>query len=503
VHRLAIRQDALVEAGVDQRSEVGLAGPVVGEREGVDDEPAGGLRRQRRHGGVVEPAIGTAGEELVTVDQPWQGHGFGPERVDDVAIVDDVGTAAIAVAAAARQGDHVRPAEEDLEPVVVDAHPQPVADEPRRHGVEDPAEHEAARGGDGDHDLLAVLGAALRQGSERRALGVDAAAVAGVAAADQGIDEAAVVGEGVEVAGAAQQQRILERSLQMAVGGLDRAVLMGDAAVVAAGGHAVVVAKRGIADRPVFFDLRREVAERRREAVAAMLARRAAEGPERVLETRGERHEALAAEHDMGVLEAAESEAEVIEPVGQRYAGNGDAEGAHVGEVRQAEPAGLVDLAEDHLALGAVQRPPLADAPLQRPPDPGAEVGMPPQQLLEQSHRPQPWARLEQGDDFGVEDLRQRIGPPPAARDTLLRRRTRVMLDAVAGSRAEPGTGGGDGDRGGRAMRHEEPHLVIGHMAAGHAGSSEQGKHPHSPTGRDHHARRPRPAPGTSGPNLR
>jgi hypothetical protein len=49
-----------------------------------------------------------------------------------------------AVAAAARQGHQGRAAEEDVDPIVVDAHLQPVADEARRDRVEDPAEHEAA-----------------------------------------------------------------------------------------------------------------------------------------------------------------------------------------------------------------------------------------------------------------------------------------------------------------------------------------------------------------------
>jgi hypothetical protein len=121
-----------------------------------------------------------------------------------------------------KRSPYRRAAEEDLEPVVVEAHAQPVADEPRGHAVEDAAEHEAAGGSDGDHDLLAVLGAALRQGLQRGPLGVDAPAVAGVAAADQGVDEAAVVGEAVEVARAAQQQRVLEGALQVAAGGVDR-----------------------------------------------------------------------------------------------------------------------------------------------------------------------------------------------------------------------------------------------------------------------------------------
>ena len=130
--------------------------------------------------------------------------------MDDVAVVDDMGAAAVAVAAAARQGHQMRAAEEDLEAVVVDAHPQPVADQARGHGVEDAPEHEAAGRGDGDHGLFAILGPPGRQRPQHGALGVDALAVAGVAAADQFVDEAAVVLDRVEVARAAQQQRVLD-----------------------------------------------------------------------------------------------------------------------------------------------------------------------------------------------------------------------------------------------------------------------------------------------------
>ena len=56
-----------------------------------------------------------------------------------------------------------------------------------------------------------------------------------------------------------------------------------------------------------------------------MLQRRAAERPQRILQSLGQRHEALAAEHDMGVLPARESQAEVIEPMIERHAGDADA----------------------------------------------------------------------------------------------------------------------------------------------------------------------------------
>ena len=70
-----------------------------------------------------------------------------------------------------------------------------------------------------------------------------------------------------------------------------------------------------VAPGQVLLRLAIEVAERRRQAVAAMLFRHAAQRPQRVLQAFGERHEALAAEHHMGMLEAREGEPEVIEPV--------------------------------------------------------------------------------------------------------------------------------------------------------------------------------------------
>lgn len=315
-------------------------------------------------------------------------------------------------------------------------------------------------------------------GPQHGALGVDALAVAGVAAADQFVDEAAVVLDRVEVARAAQQQRVLDGALEMAVGGLDHPILMGQPAVVAAGCHTVMAAQAGIPGGPVLLDLRGEIVEGGREAVAAVLARRAAEGPERVLHPGGQGYEALAAEHDIGVLEAAEGEAEVVEAVRQRRSRHRHADVRHVGEVGEAEPARLVGLAEDHLPLRPVQRPPLANAPLERPPHPGAQLGMPAHQLLEDGDRPQARARLQHGNDLGVEDDGQGIGPPSLARRALLGGQARVLRNAVAGGGAEPRPGGGNRDRVGRSVLHEEPHLVIGHMAAGHERSSEAEKAP-------------------------
>jgi len=41
----------------------------------------------------------------------------------------------------------------------------------------------------------------------------------------------------------------------------------------------------------------------------------------------------------------------VVEPVIELFAGDGDAEVGHVGKVRQPHPAGLMNLAENHLLV--------------------------------------------------------------------------------------------------------------------------------------------------------
>ena len=127
--------------------------------------------------------------------------------------------------------------------------------------------------------------------------------------------KAAVGVEIGEVARAAQQQGVRERLLEMAVRAFDRAVLVGDADVVARRGHAVMAHQRRIALRDVFPRIGGQVAERCRQAVAAVLLRRAAERPQRVLQALSQGREAFAAEHDVSVLEAGEDEPEVIEPM--------------------------------------------------------------------------------------------------------------------------------------------------------------------------------------------
>ena len=116
------------------------------------------------------------------------------------------------------------------------------------------------------------------------------------------------------------------------------------------------------------------------------------------------------------MFEAGEDEPEVIEPVIEPLPGDGDAETAGVGKVGQSQPAGLMRLAEDHVLLGPVERPPGQDASLQRAADVGIEVGMAPAQLLEHSDHPDAGRGLEDRRELGVPVRLERIRPPPAPR---------------------------------------------------------------------------------------
>jgi hypothetical protein len=66
----------------------------------------------------------------------------------------------------------------------------------------------------------------------------------------------------------------------------------------------------------------------------------------------------------------------MVEPVHERLTGDRDPEWPGIGEVGQTLSARRVILAEDHLALGPMQRLPAADATFQGAADAGRQVGM-------------------------------------------------------------------------------------------------------------------------------
>src|SRR5450631_472193 len=103
---------------------------------------------------------------------------------------------------------------------------QAVTDQLGGNRVKHLAQREGAGAGDINVDLLVVGGPADRQLFQRQPLLIDALGVAGVAAANDLVDEAPPGGKIVEVGGGAQQQGVAERSFEMAVRALDRTVLV-------------------------------------------------------------------------------------------------------------------------------------------------------------------------------------------------------------------------------------------------------------------------------------
>ena len=235
---------------------------------------------------------------------------------------------------------------------------------------------------------------------------------------------------------------------------LDRAVLVGGAAVVAGGLHAVVCAQFPVAPGGVFGRGLVEVTERRRQAVGTVFPGGAAEMPQRVLQPLGQRREALAAEHHPGMGEARPGEAEVIEHVVQRLPGHGHAERAHAGEVGQAPPTRLMLLAEDHVLLRAVLGAPQADPPLQRAPHPRIQLWMAAHQLLEHANRADARAGLENRHDFRFEQAGQRVRAAPAPPLLLLQGR-RTGGNPVTGCPAEARLGGSHLNGVGLLLGHE------------------------------------------------
>ena len=180
------------------------------------------------------------------------------------------------------------------------------------------------------------------------------------------------------------------------------------------------------------------------------------------------------------MLETRVGQAEVVEAVLQGDAGDRDAEVGHVGKVGQAAPARLVGLSEDDVLLGPVHGAPGANAALQRAADAAPEFGMAAHHLLEHGDGAQAGGGPQHGYHLRIEDLAERIWAPAAAEHLAGRGQSRLLRDPVPGRPAHRRLGGRDGHGVGLTVLHEEPHLVIGHVMAGHEGlPSRRGRAPH------------------------
>ena len=124
-----VGQPAGLQIGGEKIGEFGLAAAVVGQGEQVDHDAAGLLLGQPLQEGVEGSAIGLAREQLVAIDEVQQRHRLAAERVDHMPIVDDLVVLAAGMCPPARQRHQVRAADEQVEPIVIQAHAQPMPDQ--------------------------------------------------------------------------------------------------------------------------------------------------------------------------------------------------------------------------------------------------------------------------------------------------------------------------------------------------------------------------------------
>ena len=73
--------------------------------------------------------VSLARKELVAIDKVEQRHRLAAQRMDDMPIVDDLVVLARRMGPPARQRHEMGATDEDIEPVIVKAHPEPVSNQ--------------------------------------------------------------------------------------------------------------------------------------------------------------------------------------------------------------------------------------------------------------------------------------------------------------------------------------------------------------------------------------
>lgn len=346
------------------------------------------------------------------------------QRVDHVPVVDGV-------LAIARQPRHLldlaaRPP--DFDHIGVDHHVNIQADQPTGNRIRVAADlNRAAAANLNAADALPMIELAERQLAETCLLFGELVGAARIAFVNQPHQKLFVLFPAGEVAAAAQHERLIDGRFQMAVRGLDVAVLMRLSSVDPLRLDLVVVHQVAVALAKLA--ILRKVVDRGAQAVASMPPRNAAELPEGLLKAAADRLERFG-ETDRRELPIRVGEGEVIQHVAERLTVDRHAERVHVREVGRPQPAGVVYLRKDDRAVRAVQTSPIAHPPLERPPlRVGEPAGMRLLQPGEQGERPQPRLGFKSSLHLGPDvDKRVRPRPPIPGRGAVRRQSRRIAI---------------------------------------------------------------------------
>ncbi len=304
---------------------------------------------------IVGTPIRHARVQVLAIHVPGERSWFAHQPVDDVAVID----AMLRLTTQSLHRLHQRPRIPHLDHFGADTGFEPLTDQPRRHRVNvflyldrAPLTH--------THPLaLERVEPLLRQPAQLHLLVWKPLGATQVASGHQGTQELPVRLTGGKIATATQQQLLLQRLLEAAMTLLTIPVLMAAGGVGRLGRDLVVPQQRLIAGGVL---LRIAVlVNRHTHAVGAMTVGDAAQMPQGVLQPFAQTGETLG-KADGHILPVRVGQHEVIQQVRKRLAGDGDAQGIHVGEVRRAQPTGFVYLAEKDLLGRTVLGLPDADA---------------------------------------------------------------------------------------------------------------------------------------------
>ena len=396
--------------------------PVEQRPQRLVDDPLPLARRQQEdrqvlldRGAVGPPALqrvvghpeSARGEHRIAVAVLLERPRLAYQPVDDVAILD----AMLAAPAESGQAAHHMGPVPDFQGLQADVDIDLLADQAARHRVGVAADMDRAPGIDPRLDparhLQPPRGERLQRGL---VLGESSLAI-DIAPGHELAQERPVIAAAGEIAAPSQHQRLVDGLLEPVMALLDVAVLVGLPRLDRLRLEAIVL-HQGLVFPSEHLGLR-IVVDRRGQAIGAMPPGDPSQFPQGVLQPFVEALEALG-EADRAGLPVGVGEHEVIDQVIEGFAGDGDAEVAHMGEVALGEPSRFVSLSEEHLLGRAFERPPSFDPPLQ-----GAKlhVGEPPRmaalQVEEEGIGLEPGIEAELGLELGPDVLERVLPCPP------------------------------------------------------------------------------------------
>lgn len=353
---------------------------------------------------VVSQAEATGGEQVLAVAVVGEGAWLAHQPVDDVPVFD----AMLAPAPQPRQPLDPPLRIPDLDMVGVQAGLDPFADQPAGHRIGVAGDVDGAARIHSHMNALTCVHTLARQRPQHGQLFRQPRLPASVPLGQHLPHKRFVRHPTVEVTAAAQQQRLIQRPLELPMALLDVAVLVRLRRIDGLPLQTVVLQQGRVA-----LLKRVPIAARRHgrgQRIGAMHLGYAAQFGQGVLQPVTEALEALG-EADRPGLPVRVGQHEVVEQMRKRHAADGDLQARGVREVRGRQPAGFMHLGEEDLLGRPMHGAPLLDPPLQGTQlAVGEASGVLPLQPVEQGLGFQARIELELFLD-AVPDVGKRIAP--------------------------------------------------------------------------------------------